>query len=304
MKKLLFAMFLIGTYAPMSAQTDNHEDIDPGFTVTPEEEFGNDIDPGFTISPEEEGNAYPTLQHSVATKGFWSNWFVQAGADWTAFYSDEEQGLGLSKSPFKGFRSTPAMSLAIGKEITPTVALRLKMQGFWGRTVVSESSDRNKNHNCNFQLQPMLNLTNIFRGYSEKRIWNMSLFAGAGFNYNGKSELHTLSLSAGLHSSWRVSSHFRVYGEFGITQSERDADGRTIEKRRSNHLWKNHDNSLYAELGLQYSIGKSAWKKSADIDAINMLHQAEIDAINAQISDLKAENDRMKKMLEEREVEN
>ena len=29
----------------------------------------------------------PTLKNSVATNSFWSNWFVQAGAQWSAFYA-------------------------------------------------------------------------------------------------------------------------------------------------------------------------------------------------------------------------
>ncbi|MFW5480811.1 MAG: OmpA family protein, partial [Prevotella sp.] len=43
----------------------------------------------------------PTLKYSVATNSFWSNWFIQAGAEWNAWYSNEEHGLGLSRSPFK-----------------------------------------------------------------------------------------------------------------------------------------------------------------------------------------------------------
>lgn len=35
----------------------------------------------------QETTADPTLKHSVATNSFWSNWFIQAGADWNAFYS-------------------------------------------------------------------------------------------------------------------------------------------------------------------------------------------------------------------------
>ena len=31
-------------------------------------------------------NSDPTLKHSVSTNSFWSNWFVQAGIDWNAWY--------------------------------------------------------------------------------------------------------------------------------------------------------------------------------------------------------------------------
>ena len=30
-------------------------------------------------------DATPTQQYSVATNSFWSNWFIEAGADWNAW---------------------------------------------------------------------------------------------------------------------------------------------------------------------------------------------------------------------------
>ena len=63
--------------------------------------------------------ADPTLKHSVATNSFWSNWFIQVGVDWNAWYSGQEHGLGLDRSPFKKFRSNPGASIAIGKWFTP-----------------------------------------------------------------------------------------------------------------------------------------------------------------------------------------
>ena len=55
----------------------------------------------------------PTLKYSVATNSFWSNWFIQVGAQWNAWYSAEEHGAGLDRSPLKDFRSSPAAAIAI-----------------------------------------------------------------------------------------------------------------------------------------------------------------------------------------------
>ena len=30
----------------------------------------------------------PVLKYSVATNSFWSNWFIQVGGEWNAWYSD------------------------------------------------------------------------------------------------------------------------------------------------------------------------------------------------------------------------
>ena len=66
----------------------------------------------------------PEEKYSIATNSFGSNWFVQAGLDWNAWYSAEERGHDLSKSPFKKFRSNPGISLAFGKWFTPGIGLR------------------------------------------------------------------------------------------------------------------------------------------------------------------------------------
>lgn len=75
----------------------------------------------------------PDEKYSIATNSFASNWFVQVGADWNAWYSAEERGHGMAKSPFKKFRSNPGVSLAIGKWFTPSIGLRTKLQGIWAR---------------------------------------------------------------------------------------------------------------------------------------------------------------------------
>ena len=61
----------------------------------------------------------PTLKYSVATNSFWSNWFIQVGAQWNAWYSADEHGAGLDRSPIEDFRSNPGAAIAIGKWFTP-----------------------------------------------------------------------------------------------------------------------------------------------------------------------------------------
>ena len=86
----------------------------------------------------------PTEKYSVATNSFWSNWFVQVGAQWNAFYSGEEHGSGLSTAPWKSFRSNPQVGIAVGKWFTPGIGLRLKADGIWGKTVVFSENGKGK----------------------------------------------------------------------------------------------------------------------------------------------------------------
>lgn len=237
----------------------------------------------------------PTLKYSVATNSFWSNWFIQAGADWQAWYSNEEHGLGLARSPFKKFRSNPGASIAIGKWFTPGLGLRTKLQGIWGKTVTDEDNYGNHNSYWTLNEHVMFNLSNLIYGYNPNRVWNLIPFAGAGISRTMTYNLYAMQLSVGLQSSWKLNKHLNIYLEGGWNRLEGDVDG--IEKSNGQRGWDSHDNMLYAELGLNFNLGKATWNKVPDVDAIKALSQSQIDALQKQLDDANAENARLKNML-------
>ena len=51
------------------------------------------------------------------------------------------------------------------------------------------------------------------------------------------------------------------------------------------------------------NLGKGTWEKTPDVDAINALHQSELDALNAKLDDANAENDRLKTLLNNQKSE-
>lgn len=110
---------------------------------------------------QETTTADPTMKYSVATNSFWSNWFIQVGAEWNAWYSNEEHGQGLARSPFKGFRSNPGVGLAIGKWFTPGLGLRTKLQGIWGKTVTDDNNYGNGNKYWLLSEDVMFNMSNL-----------------------------------------------------------------------------------------------------------------------------------------------
>ena len=245
-------------------------------------------------------DATPTEKYSVATNSFWSNWFIQAGADWNAWYSSEEHGHGLDRSPFKKFRSNPGASLAVGKWFTPGIGLRTKLQGIWGKQVDADWNDKTNEGNGNkywiLNEHIMFNLSNMLFGYNENRVWNLIPFAGGGIARTMTYDMYAMDLSAGVQSTWKLSKHLNVYLEAGWNRIESDIDGGSTatDDRRG---WDSHDNNFYAEVGLTFNLGKSNWKKTPDVDAINALHQSELDALNAKLADASADNDRLKNML-------
>lgn len=251
---------------------------------------------GVSLTSMAQETETATEKYSVATNSFWSNWFVQGGVQWTAFYSSLEHGFDTSNNPFKSFRSNPQASVAIGKWFTPGLGLRTKVSGIWGKA----NGDSFKYWNA--QEQVLFNLSNMLCGYNPKRVYNCIPFAGAGFARNMSSDMYAMGMSIGLLNEFNINKRVAINLELGWNRLENDfySEGHANNGPRG---WDSHDNYLYAELGLTLNIGKTGWSKVPDVDAIKALSQSQIDALNAQLADSKAENDRLKAMLNEKPKE-
>ena len=244
-------------------------------------------------------DADPVQKYSVATNSFWSNWFIQVGGEWNAWYSGQEHGNGLSKSPFKGFRSNPGAAVAIGKWFTPGLGLRTKLQGIWGKQVNESEATITSNKYWILNEHILFNLSNMLCGYNPNRVWNFIPFAGGGVGRSMTNNFYAMGLSAGILNQFNVSRKVAINLELGWNRYEGDVDGNDMLSN-DNRGWDSHDNNLYAEVGLTFNLGKASWDKTPDVDAIKALSQSQIDALNAQLNDANAENARLKKLLAEK----
>ncbi|WP_308229931.1 OmpA family protein [uncultured Prevotella sp.] len=247
----------------------------------------------------QETTTDPVQKYSVATNSFWSNWFIQVGADWNAYYSNEEHGQGLSHSPFKSFRAMPGFSVAVGKWFTPGLGLRTKFQGVWGRQVYDDV--KHTRHMWTLNENVLFNLSNMLYGYNPERVWNFVPFLGGGINRNCSDNNYAMNLSFGILNTFRVSNKVGINFELGWNYAEEDFDG--ISAGKGSRIWEGKDNRLYAEVGLTFNLGKATWEKTPDVDAIKALSQSQIDALNAQLNDANAENARLKNLLAEKKNE-
>lgn len=241
-------------------------------------------------------DADPVQKYSVATNSFWSNWFIQVGGNWNAWYSGEEHGKNLASSPVEKFRSNPGAAFAIGKWFTPGLGLRTKVQGIWGKTVTDDNNAGNGNKYWVLDEHIMFNLSNLLMGYNENRVWNLVPFVGGGIGRTMTHNLYAMNLSAGIQSTWKVSKLLNIYLEGGWNRFEGDIDGNELVTR-TNRGWDCHDNNLYAEVGLIFNLGKATWNKVPDVDALKAQYQNEIDGLRNQLNDANAENDRLRNML-------
>ena len=243
-------------------------------------------------------DAVPTEKYSVSTNSFWSNWFVQANAVGTSFWSSQEnQGFKFGEL-LKDYRTNLGASVAVGKWFTPGLGLRTKFTGVWGRSVPYGGGTKEDNAMEYWVLneQILFNLSNMLCGYNENRVWNFIPYVGAGLGRNMSDNLYAPDFNAGLLNTFRLSNKFAVNLDVNYSVFAARFDGnnaRSAEKR----ALKNYDRTINVEVGLTYNLGKATWSKTPDVEAIKALSQGQIDALNAQLADANAENARLQKQI-------
>ena len=235
-----------------------------------------------------------TTKYSVATNSFWSNWFIQVNAAGSSFFADGEKW----GSPFDDYRTNLGASVAIGKWFTPGLGLRTKINGIWGRSIVSEDKETNAMKYWQANEQVLFNLSNMFCGYSETRVWNFIPYIGGGFARNMSENVYAFSWNFGILNTWRLSKHVSLNLDLSMFGNEPDfaaGHGRDADVKR--YLFENKDRQLNAEIGLTFNLGKATFNKVPDVDAIKALSQAEIDALNARLRDANGEIDRLNNLI-------
>lgn len=234
-----------------------------------------------------------TDRYSVATNTFWSNWFVSGGVGWGAWYGGVEDGRGWSKSPLRGFRSGPGLSLALGKWFTPGLGLRTRLSGVWGKAVWSDAGAGNGNKYWMLNEQVMFNLTDMLCGYDPGRLWHFIPFIGAGVARSCTYNRYSAGLGAGILNEFRVSRRLAVSFEVGWNRFENDLAGMPAAAGRG---FMDHQNQFYAEAGITFRLGRKTWEAAADVSAISEMTQTELDALNAMLADERADNERLRSL--------
>lgn len=186
--------------------------------------------------------------------------FVQLSLTETSFYSNQERGMDLSQGLFSGFRSSPGIALAIGRWVSPEVGLRLKLNGFGGKTVISDNGEKNKSRYYALFGDVMLDISTLLFGENETRRWEVAPYVGGGINRNTTYDEYGIGLRLGMQNSWRLDNRWRLHLDIAYSVYEPDTDG--IDKLESTvagnsrHTLGNRDRSLGVELGITCRLGK------------------------------------------------
>lgn len=238
----------------------------------------------------------PRSKYSVATNSFWANWYVSAGLDFNAAYTSQENC--SNKNPFSVDRGTFGFDVAVGKWFTPGIGLRTKFQGLWAKQVNTRTNHPSYKF-WNLHEDVTFNLSNLFFGYNEKRVWNFIPYVGIGIGRNMSANNYDITYNAGLLNNFRVSKHFTVFLDAYITAVEGSFDEANPDPWRSyDKVSQRHwDKLVGLSVGVTYNLGKCTWEKTPDVDALMAMNREQMDALNASLKEQQDENARLRDML-------
>lgn len=206
--------------------------------------------------------------YSVATNPFSQNWEVSLGLQGLSFYSNQESTLGLSQSPFSGFRTQLGLALAATKWFSPEIALRTKVSGFWGRSVSSEDKALNSVKYMHLHEDVMVNLSNAIFDYKAERPWNVIPYVGIGMARNFDHNENALIFSLGLVNTYRFAEKMKAFLDLSFSVTGDEFDNQTAI---SKNIFKNHDRWLAAEIGVILELGQNKWKHVPDMDNVEVV---------------------------------
>ena len=210
----------------------------------------------------------PDATRAVATNPFSQNWEVSLGIQGLSFFSNQEQNYDLPKSPFNGFRTSLGLAASVAKWFSPDIALRTKLSGFWGRSVISEDKSLNTVNYMNIQEDALVNLTNIIYDYKEDRLWNIIPYVGLGFARNFTHNRNTITMHLGLMPTYRINNRLKAFADLSYNIAGGEFDNMGV---KANKIFTNRDCWIAMELGVTYELGQNRWKHMVDLDDVTVV---------------------------------
>lgn len=236
----------------------------------------------------------PSKKYSVATNSFWANWFVSAGANFTAAYTSQENNCNVN--PFSSDRGTFGFSVAVGKWFTPGIGLRTKFDGIWAKQV-NTRTDHHSYKYLNLHEDLMFNLSNLLYGYNERRVWNFIPYVGLGWARNMTNDNNEISYNFGLLNNFRVSDRVQIFADLHTAFIEGGFDGADYYAACDKFTMRRYDKLVGLTVGVTYNLGTHTWEKTPDVDALMAMNKEQMDALNASLKEQQDENARLRTLL-------
>ena len=247
---------------------------------------------------------YSTDKYKVETNSFWDNWFISIGAGGQVYFGDHDKQVSF------GERISPALDIAVGKWFSPEIGVRLMYNGLsakgatrWGAAhSTGEEVEgwgtglyKSKFNYFNFQADAMFNLSNIFCGYNEKRVYNCSPYIGLGVMKVTDAPKETaVSGHFGILNSFRLCSALDLNLDLRGTLVDDDFDGEPGGR--------GGEGMFSATIGLTYKFKPRGWNRSRTI-VREVYNNDEINAMREKLNQMSEENARLEEALAQNDRE-
>lgn len=242
-------------------------------------------------SKEIQGDKY-----KVETNRFWGNWFIKAGGGAQVYLGDND-----NKTSF-GKRISPALDLSVGKWFTPGLGLQLSYSGLSAKGASNEDgiyANGKKNNKGLYEQKwdmiylhgdVLFNLTDIFCGYKENRVYSAIPYLGFGWLHSYDTPCNNeFAANVGFVNRFRLSSRWDFNLEARAMMTKDNFDGQIGGKK--------YEGMVSVLAGFTYKFQTSSWKRAEIRTVTTSISMDEMNRIQAQLREQQERNLQLEKEL-------
>lgn len=246
-----------------------------------------------------------TAAKGMALTSDWkSNWFISAGGGAQVLFGDHDR-----QREF-GQRISPALDIAVGKWITPSVGLRLMYSGLYakGATQNGEFStgvrisgkpwegywlENSKIDFMDLHIDVMFDLCNLIGGYNANRPYSIAFYAGGGYahtwNTPKKGAHHKEGIvgNVGFFNMFHLGKAWDINLDLRLSAINDGFDGAMGQAP--------FDGLTTATLGVTYRFAPRGWKVRREIVTIHEYDNDAVNELRTQVTNLVEENEKLEK---------
>lgn len=257
--------------------------------------------------------------YSVQTNSFWSNWHLSIGAGAQTFFGDHDKQLKW------GDRITPAFDIAVGKWYTPVIGVRGMVSGLsvkggaqdgdflqettndaaYSTGEIVEGNEFWLDHHLwhqnikyiNAHIDVMVNMTNLFCGFKETRVYNAIPYFGLGWVAALDCDDQ---LPAGINPSREVGANIGFINQFRLGRNfdlNIDIRGGYVNDRFDGEEGGRYgEGILSTTANLVWKIGGNTWERSKTIIRYD---NRTINQLRDMMDQLSRDNEELQKALDD-----
>lgn len=197
-----------------------------------------------------------------------------------------------------GHAITPLIHISVGKLFNPVWGVRAQFAGMWS-TLYSKygmtngyNEIKNKNY-MTLHADGLMNLTNLFAGYKEDRLFSLSAFAGPGLTF-AKAFGNQKDINALINGSVGVIGQFNLNEYFDLNLEARGEVSPSIFGSKSSAYT---DGAVSLTAGLSYTFGGKNFASCGGEDLDQSAINDEVNRYRRELADAQSDLAKAKKDL-------